>query len=417
MRDFKVPIKLAVKNLRSNVGRTILTLFGVVIGITSVIVISSSGQGVKSYILGQISSFGTDMIQVEIKVPNTGKDSTANAMGQATGIQITTMKEKDAEAIGKLGNVSSYYYGNMGQELVTYKNINKRAILFGTSAGAPAVDANIKLQEGSFFTEGEDKSLNQVVVIGADVAESFFSGESALGKIVKIKDKNFRVIGVLAKRGAVTFFNFDDLIYVPVRTLQKKILGVDYLRFISVKVKDEKLIDATVADITQTIRKEHDIKDPSADDFGVSSIKEAQDTITKVFGTINILLLFLTSISLLVGGVGIMNVMYVAVVERTFEIGLRKAVGARSENILKQFLLEAIFITFAGGIAGIILGFLFSRLLSYIFSVLGYDLQFIITWQALLLAVGFSIAVGIIFGYYPARQASRLSPMEALRKE
>jgi len=409
--------KLAFKNLRSNVGRTVLTLVGVVIGITSVMVIIASGQGVKSYVLGQIGSFGTDVVQVEVKVPSVGKMSTQNAGGQAMGIQITTLKIKDAEEIKKLPNVATAYALNLGQEIVSYQSTNKRIMLFGASAEYPQVDVNTKLAEGSFYTPGDDRGLNQVAVIGSDVKDSLFNGENAIGKEIKIKDKNFKVIGVLEKRGAVTFFNFDEIIYVPVQTLQKKILGIDHVRAIGVKLKDEKLLDVTVADLTDLMRRQHDITNPDKDDFAVNSIKEAQDMIANVFGTINILLLALTSISLIVGGVGIMNIMYVAVTERTFEIGLRKAVGAKSGDVLKQFLFEAILITFAGGVVGVILGFIFSFGLSYLFSVLGYDLQFVITWQSLLLAAGFSITVGIVFGYYPALRASQLSPMEALRKE
>ena len=161
----------------------------------------------------------------------------------------------------------------------------------------------------------------------------------------------------------------------------------------------------------------HDTETADKEDFSVVSVKEAQDIIGQVFNTINILLLALTSISLVVGGVGIMNVMYVAVVERTFEIGLRKAVGARPKDILKQFLFESVFITFAGGVVGIILGFVFSFIFSYVFSVLGFNLSLVVSWQSVLLATGFSVVVGIIFGYYPASVASKLSPMEALRKE
>jgi putative ABC transport system permease protein len=238
-----------------------------------------------------------------------------------------------------------------------------------------------------------------------------------LDKEIRINNQNYKVIGVLEKRGINTGVNIDEIAYLPVKTLQTKIMGIDYLHSITVKVKDENRLDVTVADITDTLRRQHGITDPNKEDFLVSSIKEAKDIIGKIFGTINILLLALTSISLVVGGVGIMNVMYVAVVERTFEIGLRKAVGAKSSDILKQFLFEAIFITLAGGIVGIVLGFLLSFLLSYVFSQLGFSLALSVTWQSLLVATGFSSAVGIIFGYYPAHKASQLSPMEALRKE
>lgn len=417
MKELALSIKLALKNLRANKGRTVLTLFGIVIGITSVIVIMASGQGVKGYVLGQIQGFGTDIIQVETKVPNTGETSTANAGGQAMGIQITTLKTKDADDIAKIPNVVLVNPGTMGQEILSFRGENKRTVLYGNSANAMEMDTQMKLMEGTFYSDEDDRSLAQVIVLGSAIRDSLFGNDSALGKSVKMKGQGYKVIGVLGKRGMVAGFNYDELAYVPVQTMQKKILGVDYVRFITVKTVYENRIEETMLDIEDALRKNHDIDDPNKDDFSVMSIKEAQDIINKVFGTINILLLALTSISLVVGGVGIMNVMYVAVVERTFEIGLRKAVGAKSVDILKQFLLESIFITFIGGAVGIILGFLFSFLLSYVFKTLGYDLQFVTTWQSLFLATGFSVAVGIIFGYYPARKASQLSPMEALRKE
>ncbi|MFA4817457.1 MAG: ABC transporter permease [Parcubacteria group bacterium] len=410
-------IKLALKNLRSNVGRTILTLFGIVIGITSVIVIMSSGQGVKSFILDLIGTFGNDVIQVEVKVPATGKTSSQNAIGQAMGIQITTLKQEDADAIAKLPNVEALYTANYTQEIVTYQSVKKRALLFGTSADVLQTDPGVKVAEGNFFTEAEDRSLAQVAVIGPDIKQTFFGDGGAVGKEIKISNKNYKVVGVLEKRGTFGVMNYDELIYLPVRTLGKKILGIDYLRNVIIKVSDVNLLDVTGADITDTMRRQHNITDPDKDDFSVTSMKEVQDIIGTVFNTINILLLALTSISLIVGGVGIMNVMYVAVVERTFEIGLRKAVGAKAKDILKQFLWEAIFVTFAGGIVGIILGYLCLSLLALIFARLGFGLNLSVTLQSVLIATGFSVAVGIIFGYYPARSASRLSPMEALRKE
>lgn len=415
--ELKLSIKLALHNLRTNVGRTVLTLVGIVIGITSVILIMSSGQGVKSFILDLLGTFGNDTIQVEVKVPAAGKTSAQNAFGQAMGIQITTLKQSDADAIAKLPNIDALYTANFTQEITSYQDTKKRALLFGTSADAPWVDPGVKIEEGNFFSTGDDRGLAQVVVIGPDIKQIFFGDGEAIGKEIKIRNQNYKVVGVLAKRGTFGIINYDELIYLPVLTLDKKILGIDYLRNILIKVKDENQLDATVADITDTMRREHNITDPGKDDFSVTSLKEVQNIIGTVFNTINILLLALTSISLIVGGVGIMNVMYVAVVERTFEIGLRKAVGAKSRDILKQFLLEAIFVTLLGGIVGIILGFLLTLLLAYIFTTLGFAIKFPVTSQSLVIAVGFSMAVGILFGYYPARKASQLTPMEALRKE
>lgn len=417
MKHFFLSIKLAVRNLRNNKGRTVLTLVGVVIGIMSVIVVNSSGQGVKGYIMGQFDTYGNDLIDVEIKVPSTSATSSENAMGQAQGVQITTMKVSDGEEIAKLPNVSSYAAGTMGQEIVSRKSENKRAMLFGNSASFPQVDTGVKISEGRFYTESEDNSLAQVIVIGQDIKEKLFENENPIGKDVKIKGMNFKVVGVAAKRGMVTFFNYDELIYMPVQTLEKKILGIDYVRYIMVKVKDLSKIDVTAAEITDLLKRLHKTPKPEQEDFLVMTMQEAKKIMDDVFNVVNILLLALTSISLVVGGVGIMNVMYVAVVERTFEIGLRKAVGAKSRDILRQFLFEAVIITSLGGIAGIILGFLLNLLLSYVFVLLGFALNFPLTINSILLGVGFSMATGIVFGYYPAYKASKLSPMEALRRE
>ncbi len=416
-KRFLIAIRLAFGNLTKNIGRTVLTLVGIIIGILSVIVVTSSGQGVKEYILGQVSSFGNDIIQVETKVPATDKTSSANATGQAQGIQITTLKIADGEAIKKIPNIDKFSPIDIGQGLTTYQNQNKQAMIFGTGADYALIDGATKIAEGDFYSQGDDNGLSQVVVIGSDIKDALFGSEDALGKTIKIKGMNFRVIGVLEKRGAVTFFNYDELIYMPVQTLQKKILGIDYVRMIMLKVKDANMIDVTAADVSDALKRQHKTPKAEQEDFSVSTIQEAQKIIGDVFGTINILLLALTSISLIVGGVGIMNVMYVAVVERTFEIGLRKAVGATAADIRNQFLLEAIFITLIGGVAGIILGYLISFGLSYGLAAAGFKLNFPVTFGSIALATGFSMATGIIFGFYPAYKASQLSPMEALRKE
>lgn len=417
LKKFLLSIRLAIGSLRNNIGRTTLTLVGVVIGIMSVIVVTSSGQGVKDYVLGQFDSYGNNIIQIETKVPAVSKNSSANATQQAQGVQITTLKDSDGQALLKLPNAKEYAAGTLGQELVSYLGQNKRSMLYGVGPSITDVDTGMKLEEGIFYSEQENDSLAQVVVIGSDIKDALFPNIDPIGKDVKIKGMDFRVVGVLQKRGVAGFFNYDEFIYIPVKTLEKKILGINYVRFISLIVKDVSMIDVTAADVTDTMRRLHNIDDPNKDDFSVTTMQEARTLIDNVFGTINILLLALTSISLIVGGVGIMNVMYVAVVERTFEIGLRKAVGATGREIRNQFLLEAIFITLAGGIVGIILGFLLSLAFSYLFTILGFSLKFSVTLQSILIATGFSMATGIIFGYYPAWKASKLSPMEALRKE
>lgn len=407
----------AIRTIRTHKARTFLALIGVVIGVFAVVVIQTAGDGVKNYILGQVSSFGTDILQVEVKVPNTGKSSVANATGRAQGIQITTLTTADRDALRKLPNVAGAYAGTIGQERVTVGNIGKRVMLFGAGADTPIVDPGAKLSAGRFYTEEEDTSLAKVIVLGSEVKTTFFGAGDAIGEYVTLHNDKYRVIGVLAPRGTVGFLNFDTFAYVPVKTLEKKILGVDYVMLISVKMADMKREDETTALVTEVLRHRHDITDPAKDDFGVTSTREAQATLSSIFNTITILLLALTSISLVVGGVGIMNVMYVSVSERTSEIGLRKALGATSKNILLQFLFEALIITGLGGALGIMLGALFSLGLSALFGALGFPIVLAFTAKSLFFGAAFSMVVGVIFGISPASRAASLSPMEALRRD
>lgn len=407
----------ALRTIRSNKVRTALALLGVAIGVFSVVFISILGDAVKGYVVGQVESFGTNLIQVEVRVPNTGKMSSENAFSRAQGTEITTLTTGDSDAIRSLSSVDATYAGSIGQERATYESVGKRVMLFGTGAEAPIVDGNLKLATGRFFTEEENANADRVVVIGADTQKTFFGNRSALGESITLKGEKYRVIGVLMERGSAGFIDLDTFIYVPVRTLQKKLLGVDHIQMISVKMRDASRERETIADIIALLRKRHDIDDPKKDDFSVTSTKEAQETLSTVLGSLSILLLALTSISLIVGGVGIMNVMYVSVAERTAEIGLRKAVGAKSGSILRQFLTEALIITGLGGIIGIGLGILLSFIASYIFSKLGFGLILSFTPNSLLIGAVFSIVVGLIFGIAPAYRAALLSPMEALRRE
>ncbi|MEI8096987.1 MAG: ABC transporter permease, partial [Candidatus Moraniibacteriota bacterium] len=395
----------AVKTIRTHKARTFLALLGVVIGVFAVVVVTTFGDGVKGFILGQVESFGTNLIQVEVKIPGTGTMSSGNATGRAQGTQITTLTVKDSEAIKKVANVKAAYSGTIGQERATYNSIGKRIFLFGTGADVVLVDQNIKISSGRFFTENEDANLARVVVLGSETKKTFFGENEAVGESITLKGEKYRVIGVLASRGAAAFLNFDTFTYVPIQTLQKKLLGVNYVQMISVQMIDSLYERETVADIVALLRKRHDINDPSKDDFSVTSTKEAQKTLGDVLGSLTILLLALTSISLVVGGVGIMNVMYVSVSERTSEIGLRKAVGATSASILRQFLFEALIITFIGGLIGISLGVLLSVGLSFVFKQLGFNLVLHFSFSSFMLGAGFSMAVGLIFGIAPAYRA------------
>jgi putative ABC transport system permease protein len=411
------PYLFAIRTIRTHRARTALALLGVVIGVFAIVVVTALGEGVKGYILGQVESFGTNLIQVEVKIPNTTAMSSGNSTGRAQGTQITTLTVKDAEAIEKIANVEAVYAGTIGQERATYGSVGKRISLFGTGPDVALVDQNLKLESGRFFTAEEDTSLAQVAVLGSDTKETFFGSSDAVGEYITLKGEKYRVIGVLESRGAVAFLNFDTFTYIPVRTLQKKLLGVNYVQFVSAKMRDASRETETVADIVALLRKRHDITDPDKDDFSVTSTKETQETLGDVLGALSILLLALTSISLVVGGVGIMNVMYVSVSERTSEIGLRKAVGATSKSILQQFLFEALIITLLGGVIGILLGMLLTLVLGYAFASFGFPLPLSFSFQSFLLGVGFSTAVGVIFGLAPAYRASELTPMEALRRD
>ena len=418
MHELLTSIHLALKNLRSNIGRTVLSLLGIVIGVMAVVVVLSLGAGVKDFVVSQVESFGTDVVQIEVKVPNTKQVSAQNAGSMAGGMAITTFKIEDAEEVSKLSNVGSWYGGTLGQGVASYADKNKQAFLFGVTSGIEGADANFKLEEGEMFLPEDDKNLKQVVVLGSKVKQTFFGSSNAIGNSIRIGGQAYKVIGVLASRGGgAGFFDFDEIIYLPVRTLQKKIMGVDYITFAIYEVTDLTKMELTILEMEEVMRSRHGIEDPDDDDFAVMSIAEAKDLLDQVFSVVNILLIALTSISLIVGGVGITNVMYVTVVERTFEIGLRKAVGAKNSDIMKQFLFEAVFLTMIGGAFGILLGFLLSKVAEYVIAKFGFALSFPLAWNAVVIAIAFSAITGLVFGLRPAQTASKLSPMEALRKE
>lgn len=417
MHEVIVSIKLAFKNLRSNIGRTVLSLLGIVIGVASVILVLSFGSGVKNYLVDQVSSFGTDIMQIEVKVPKVNKMSSANAGGQVGGVTITSLKLDDAKKVARLANIDSWYAMVINQQVTSFENKKKQAMIIGVTAGVTKADPKTEIDEGRMFTDEEDSSLAQVAVLGSSIKDYYFGDSDPVGQAIKIKGQSYKIIGVLKSRGTTGFFSFDDTIYAPLETVQKKLSGTDHLQSIIFKLKDMSKLDVTIAETTDIMRTQHHITNPDDDDFAVNSIVEILNILNTVFFAVNALLLALTSISLVVGGVGIMNVMYVAVSERTYEIGLKKSVGAKNFDILSQFLFEAIFLTILGGIIGIAIGVLITKGGEILASSLGYPLNLSITGWSIALGAGFSATVGIVFGYWPAKSASKMSPMEALRKE
>jgi putative ABC transport system permease protein len=277
----------------------------------------------------------------------------------------------------------------------------------------------MKLAAGSWYSEEEDKSLARVVILGSKLKETLFGQEEAVGQTIRLGKSKFMVIGVAEPRGATFNYDMDNMVFMPLRTCQKIVMGVDHLLWIFVKMVDPSQEAATVDEINSLLADRHDIPFGNSDkyDFAVMSMTQAKDMIDTVLGGITLLLVALAAISLLVGGVGIMNIMYVSVTERTYEIGLRKAVGATSRNVLWQFLFETIVITFLGGIMGVILGIGVTFLLSLIATSQGLNLPFIISFKGIALACVFSIGLGLFFGIYPAKKASGFDPIEALRYE
>lgn len=416
-REIKIAINLGIRNVWANPARTFLSLLGIIIGTASVSLVLSLGRGVKSYVVDQIQSFGTDIIQVEIKAPKTKKNSSQGASAIAGGSLVKTFKLEEAEKIGSSSEIDAWYAGMMSQQITKYGGQNKQALIMGVSSDVINTDRQLVIEKGRMFSSEEDKSLSQVVVIGSDFKKDFFPNEEAIGKKMKIKGKDFQVIGVLEERGSTGFFNFDNLIYLPIQTLQKKILGVDYIQFAIFKVKDENRMALVALSIGDQMKDFHKIEKEEDEDYSVTSISEATGILDSVFRTVNLLLVALASISLLVGGVGIMNVLYVAVAERTFEIGLYKSIGARRSAILKLFLFEAFILTVLGGLGGLFLGWLGTLGASLIASFYDFYLEFPMTLSNIIFSFSFSAFVGFVFGIRPAIKASQLSPVEAMRRE
>lgn len=428
--QFLSTIEISLKAMRSNKVRSALTMLGIVIGIASVIIVYSAGEGIDGLIMGEIEAFGgTDLFETEIKVPSSkqGQSSeTQSATALVMGVQVTTLTLDDYEDVLKLPNVINGYAGIMDQELVSYRNEMKRVTVLGQTASYIDIDTS-EVEYGRWWSDSEDKSLAAVTVLGSKIKEKLFGDSDPIGKSIKLRKTKLRVIGVLKERGAVMGFDFDNLVYVPVRTLQKRIMGIDYLQYMIHQVADTSIIDNTAADARYLLRENHDLPHPEVsrsswadtgrDDFRVVTMQESMEIMEVVTGAITLLLLAIVAISLVVGGVGILNIMYVVVTERTHEIGLRKAVGAKYSDIMIQFLIESIIITVIGGIIGIFIGGVISFFIAIGASSYGLNWKFSVPPKAIVVALGFSTFFGIAFGLYPARKAARMDPITALRAE
>lgn len=396
--------------------RSFLTILGIIIGVAAVIVIMAIGRSAQALILDQIQGVGSNLIGI---LPGVSEEEGPPAA--VMGISITTLKYEDLLALKNTRNVPEAEDGAayvMGTVSVSRDSVNLNVPLIGTTASYVNVE-KAEISQGRFFIQEEDTNLTRMAVLGSGIAKDIFGSEEPLNKKIEINKQSYTVVGVLKERGS-TAFGFtsqDDSIFVPLRTAQKLVLGIDHLGFIRLKVKDPNLVNQAIANTKTTLRRQHDIDDPVNDDFSVRDQAAALKTFGSITDILRYFLLTIGSVSLLVGGVGIMNIMLIAVNQRIREVGLRKAVGAKTVDVLTQFLVESAAIAFLGGIIGIILGVLISFLAAVIIQKFGYNWQFLISGPSIFIATGVSILIGIIFGLYPAWRASKISPMEALRYE
>ncbi len=421
-------VKIASHSLVTNKLRTVLTIFGILVGITSIIVVFAAGEGISYLVTSQVESFGTDFIEVEVKIPSDKKGfraETQRAAAMAMGAQVTTLKLSDMKEIIKLPNIINGYAGLTGQQAVSFDNEMRKAFIMGTNAEYINIDKS-EIDKGRFFTENENNSLAKVAILGSKIKEKLFADSDAVGKNIKINGKKFKVIGVMAQRGAVMTMDFDDFVYLPIKTMQKRILGIDHVLYMVFTVKDMNFVESTAKEIRALLRNRHNITPPSMDktgkiptnkdDFRVTTMSEMMSVLDIITNAITLLLLAIVLISLLVGGVGVMNIMYVVVSERSQEIGLRKAVGATFNDIMAQFLFEAIFISITGGILGVLIGILLSYLLYLGANSAGMNWFFNVPTKAYVVSMFFSLIFGIVAGVYPARKAAMMEPIEALNK-
>jgi len=418
--NFKDSIKISIIALRANKSRSFLTMLGIIIGIGAVILMMSLGNGAENLILSQIQTTGSNTIYIE---PGSFDPKGGGGFTEATLEEMTikTLKIKDLEAIKKDPLVDMAYPMAYGVARAVYRSKDEKVTFIGVTSEAYEMD-NWHAVVGRDISNEDVKAMAKVSTLGCKIAKDLFGEENPIGKTIRIKKTNFKIIGVMEERGMEMFQNYDEYVYVPIITAQKLLLGIDHLNVITVHAINEDVIDRLVENIRLILRENHNIHNPendlSKDDFKVMSQVEAADMMTQITGILTALLSSIAAIALIVGGIGIMNIMLVSVTERTREIGLRKAVGAKNKDIMNQFLIESITLTLLGGIIGFIGGTLISFVAAIGLSkALNIDWAFVMPFGAVVLGFGVAAIVGLVFGLYPARKAAKLNPIDALRHE
>lgn len=400
-------IKIAFKAIILNKVRTLLTMLGIIIGVAAVIAMLAIGEGSKESIRNTISSMGSNMITVR-----PGEDDRGPARGSGGDVQTLTLN--DYEVIKEKTTLISYITPvvNGGGQVINGSN-NWPSSIYGVNPEYLNIKV-VGLQSGSMFTDAEVRSAAKVVLLGQTVVDNVFpDGEDPVGKMIRFNSIPFKVIGVLEEKGENTFGqDQDDVVIAPYTTVQKRILAIDYLNQIMASAVSEDDAPEAVTQVTEILRTQHKLGDDDNDDFTVRSMEELISTFSSTSEMLTILLVAVAGISLLIGGIGIMNIMYVSVKERTKEIGLRMAVGGKGSDILMQFLIEAILISITGGLLGVILG-----LGSTVFIEKFLHWPTNVVLYSIIISFAVCAVTGIFFGWYPARKAAALDPITALRYE
>ena len=396
-------VKVAIKSLLANKLRAILSMLGIIIGVGAVISMLALGTGAQKKIVDQVTSLGANLLII--------RAGQAGPPGVRTG-DTQTLKLSDAsEIISKVNNITMISPIVQGSAQFKYMNENTRASVLGGAVTYFNI-RNYLVEKGRDFTEEEVNRSNRVAVLGSALVTDLFKEKEPVGETVKINGLNFKVIGVLKTKGDQGFFNPDEQAIIPFTTAMKQLMGVDYLREIDIQMNDNSNQGAIESQIETILRQSHRIQPGSEDDFNIRNLAEMAETAASVTETFTLLLGAVAAISLLVGGIGIMNIMLVTVTERTREIGVRKAIGAKERDILIQFLLEALILSGLGGILGVFVGVGSAQVIAHI-STFGA----VVRISSIVLALSFSAGVGIFFGFYPARRAALLNPIDALQYE
>ena len=405
--DIRETLRVALRAIRRNKVRSALTMLGVIIGVASVIAMIALGSGARAAIDEQIQSQGTALIYL-----SSGSFGGPGRAHQGSG-SVQTLTIEDAEAVAReVPTIARWTPGVRGRAQVIAGNNNWNTQVEGGNEDFLAV-RNWVVAEGANFTARDVLVAEKVCLLGATVARTLFPDGDPVGQIIRVRNMPFRVTGVLAAKGQGQWGqDQDDFVLAPWTTVQRKLLGINYIHQVSLTASSSELVEPTAVAITRLMRARHRIANPEDDDFSVRTIEEMAATRVQMAETMTGLLMSVASVSLLVGGIGIMNIMLVSVTERTREIGVRMAVGAKTRDVMRQFLAEAIALSLVGGLAGIVLGVAVSETITHS---LGWPVA--ITTASIVIAFAFSAAVGIFFGWYPARKAANLDPIEALRYE